>query len=81
MKRDFADAEKKKTDDKKGKQTFQQELIQLQKQQIKSFEESERRFQEFQKSLLDKQLEAEAKEKDKDRAFFLEFAKIVSSNK
>lgn len=81
LKRDFADAKKKKTDDKKGKQTFQQELIQLQKQQMKSFEESERRFQEFQKSLLDKQLEAEAKEKDKDRAFFLEFAKIVSSNK
>ena len=81
LKRDFVDAKKKKTDDKKGKQTFQQELIQLQKQQIKSFEEPERRFQEFQKSLLDKQLEAEAKEKDKDRAFFLEFAKIVSSNK
>ena len=76
LKRDFADAKKKKTDDKKGK-----ELIQLQKQQLKSFEESERRFQEFQKSILDKQLEAEAKEKDKDRAFFLEFAKIVSSNK
>ena len=81
LKRGFADAKKKKRDDKKGKQTFQQELIQLQNQQIKSFEESERRFQEFQKSLLDKQLEAEAKEKDKDRAFFLEFAKIVSSNK
>ena len=82
LKRDFADARKKKADDKKGKQTFQQELIiQLQKQQIKSFEESERGFQEFRKSLLDKQLEAEAKEKDKDRAFFLEFAKIVSSNK
>ena len=31
LKRDFADAKKKKTDDKKGKQTFQQKLIQLQK--------------------------------------------------
>ena len=61
MKRDFADAKKKKTDDKKGKQTFQQELIQLKKQQIKSFEESKRHFKEFQKSLFDKQLEAEAK--------------------
>ena len=60
MKRDFADAKKKKTDDKKGKQTFQQELIQLKKQQI-SFEESDCHFKEFQKSLFDKQLEAEAK--------------------
>ena len=75
LKRDFADAKKKKTDEKKGKQRFQQELIQLQKQQIKSFEEPERRFQEFQKSLLDKQLEVEAKEKDKDRAFFLRVCK------
>ena len=75
LKRDFVDAKKKKTDDKKGKQ------IQLQKQQIKSFEESERRFQEFQKSLLDKQLEAEAKEKDNDRAFFLEFEALKAINK
>ena len=66
---------KKKSDQdsnygKKGKQTFHQELIQLQIQQIKNFEESERRFQDFQKSLFEKQLEEEAKEKDKDRAFF-----------
>ena len=60
--------------------TFQELLLAMQKEQIDRhfrkkwtdiFERSERRFQESQKEMLEKQLEAEAKEKDKDREFFL----------
>ncbi len=53
----------------------------MQKEQIKVFEQSERNFQQFQMSMFEKQLEAEAKEKDKERDFFLKFGQIITGNK
>lgn len=67
-----------KENGKERKKTFQEDLIDLQKEQMTMFRESEKQFQEFQKSLLEKQMEADAKEKENERKFFLEFAKVIS---
>ena len=51
---------KRKKDTKK---TFHDELLEIQKQQLSLFEESEKRFQAFQFEMLEKQLQREAIEK------------------
>ena len=51
---------KRKKDTKK---TFHDELLEIQKQQLSLFEESEKRFQAFQFEMLEKQLQREAVEK------------------
>ena len=51
---------KRKKDTKK---TFHDELLEIQKQQLRLFEESEKRFQAFQFEMLEKQLQREAIEK------------------
>ena len=64
-------------------------MIEIQKHQIQMFKESEKQFQEFQKTLLEKPMEADAKEKkydrsfflENDRSFFLEFAKSGTESK
>ena len=62
---------------KKGaKKTFYHELLEIQKQQLKLFEESEKRFQTFHSEMLENQLQSEAVEKQKDREFFLQFRKM-----
>ena len=68
----------KKIKRKKGaKKTFHDELLEIQKQQLKLLEESEKRFQAFQSEMLEKQLQREAVEKQKDREFFLQFGKML----
>ena len=45
------------------------------------FEISEKRQADFQREILEKQVEAEAREKEKDREFLLEFGKILKNEK
>ena len=45
------------------------------------FEMSEKRQADFQRKMLEKQLVAEVKEKEKDREFFLEFGKMLKNKK
>ena len=48
---------------------------------MKMFEMSGKRQADFQREILEKQLEAEAREKGKDCEFFLEFGKILKNEK
>ena len=68
---------KRKKDTKKK---FHDELLEIQKQQFRLFEESEKRFQAFQSEMLEKQLQSEAVEKQKDREFFLQFGKMLGQH-
>ena len=61
---------------KDAKKTFHDELLEIQKQQLKLFEELEKRFQTFQSEMLEKQLQSEAVEKQKNREVFLQFRKM-----
>ena len=71
----------KKNKEKKGRQkTFHNELLEIQKQQLKLFEESEKRFQAFKSEMLEKQLQSEPVEKQKDREFFLQFGKMLGQD-
>ena len=45
------------------------------------FEISEKRQADFQREIVENQVEAEAREKEKDREFFLEFGKILKNEK
>ena len=65
---------------KDAKKTFHDELLEIQKQQLKLFEELEKRFQTFQSEMLEKQLQNEAVEKQKDREFFLQFRKMLGQD-
>ena len=65
---------------KDAKKTFHDELLEIQKQQLKLFEELEKRFQTFQSEMLEKQLQNEAVEKQKDRGFFLQFRKMLGQD-
>ena len=65
---------------KDAKKAFHDELLEIQKQQLKLFEESEKRFQAFQPEMLEKQLQSEPVEKQKDREFFLQFGKMLGQD-
>ena len=65
---------------KDAKKAFHDELLEIQKQQLKLFEESEKRFQAFQSEMLEKQLQSEAVEEQKDREFFLQFGKMLGQD-
>ena len=68
----------KKIKRKQGaKTTLHDELLEIQKQQLKLLEESEKRFQTFQSEMLEKQLQSEAAEKQRDREFFLQFGEML----
>ena len=71
----------KKVPRKEKPKTFQEQLIEMQQEQIKVFERSEENFQKFQLSMYEKQLEAEAKDKEKEREFFLKFGQMFAGNK
>ena len=82
-KRNFSDFEENDTyltDHGKVKQaskkakSFHEELLNLQREQIKMFEISEKRQADFQQEMLERQLEA-------DREFFLEFGKTLKNVK
>ena len=66
----------KKQNDKP--KNFQEQLLALQTEQMNIFEGSERHFREFQQRMFEQQIEAEAKEKEKDREFFLKFGAILT---
>ena len=79
----FVESKKKEKGSKPPKEkpkSFQEQLIDMQKQQIEVFERSETNFQTFQLSMFQKQLDAEAKEKEKDRDFFLKFGKMLTGS-
>ena len=71
-----------KNEEKKRRQkTFHDELLEIQKQQqLKLFEESEKRFQAFQSEMLEKQFQSEPVEKQKDKEFFLQFGKMLGQD-
>ena len=46
--------------------------------QLKAFEESEKRQQQFFEQMIDVQSKDNAAEKEKDRQFFMELAKVLS---
>ena len=50
-------------DNKVHQKPFHDELFEMQKQQIKLLEETEKRFQTFQSEMLEKHLQSEAVEK------------------
>ena len=58
----------------KRKNSFQEELLQLQGDQHRMFEESEKRSMEFMEKLFKEQRNDEKEEKEKDRIFFLKLA-------
>ena len=60
------------------RQSFQEQMIKLQKMQLKAFEESEKRQQQFFEQMIDVQSKENAAEKEKDRQFFMELAKVLS---
>ena len=53
-------------------------MIELQKMQLKAFEESEKRQQQFFEQIVEAQCKYDAAEKEKDRQFFMELAKVLS---
>ena len=54
-------------EEKWHQKTFPDDLLEIEKQQLKILEESDKRFQAFQNEMLEKQLQNEAIEKQKDR--------------
>lgn len=75
-----AKAKGKEKKPKKKPKTFQEQLIELQKEQMNRFEASEDRFQKFQEKMIEKQMELDAKEKDKERDFFMKFGALFANN-
>ena len=68
---------KKKKDTKPPKKLFQEQMIELQKQQIELFKNSEENYMKFQRDMLREQLEAESRERENDRQFFLRFGEML----
>lgn len=81
LKEEVRQKKRAKATNEKGKKTsFHEELIEIQKQQMQMFKESEKQFQTFQTTLFEKQIAADALDKEKERNFYLEFAKIMAEN-
>ena len=72
----------KKTDkEKKAKVSFQQQLLELQQNQLKSFQDSEVRMQEMMLQVFEEQRKADMAEREKDREFMLQLGKIFAQKK
>ena len=56
-------------------QSIQEQMIELQKMQLKAFEESEKRQQQFLEQMIEVTDNAENR---KDRQFFMELVKVLS---
>ena len=56
-------------------QSIQEQMIELQKMQLKAFEESEKRQQQFFEQMIEVTDNAENR---KDRQFFMELVKVLS---
>ena len=76
LKKDVTKKRSKKPNDKP--KSFQEQLLAIQREQMNVFEKSERHFREFQQRMFEQQMEAEAREKEKDREFFLKFGAILT---
>lgn len=77
---------KSRTNTNKGKgkskgKPFREELLELQREQIKVFESQSQKTEDFFKDMLKQQLEHEQKEKEMDRKLLLELGKIFSEKK
>ena len=68
---------KRKSDEKK---TFQEELIALQKVQLKNQEEQEKCTNTLIESMIKAQRKMESEEQEKDRKFFMELGKLLFNN-
>ena len=71
---------KKKKDTKPPKKLFQEQMIELQKQQIELFKNSEENYMKFQRDMVREQLEAESRERENERQFFLRFGELLGRN-
>ena len=72
---DVDDQSGKKSYKTKKKMTFQEEVLEVQKQQRNFFQESEKRHMEFMEKMLTEQKKSEEAEKERDR-LFLQLGKI-----
>ena len=76
--------EKQTKDSKKTKKTkessksFYEQIVDLEKQQLAAFKESEQRQQNLILTIIEKQNETEEKERQKDREFFLQLGQLFS---
>ena len=67
---DADDQSGKKPSKTKKKVTFQEEVLEVQKQQLNFFQESEKRHMEFMEKMLTVQKKSDEAEKERDRLFF-----------
>ena len=68
-------------DKKRQKLSLHEGLIILQQEQMEVQREQEERNKMFFRQIMEKQREAEAEEREKDRKFLLELGKLFSGNK
>ena len=59
------------------KQSFQQELLALQKEQTNAHKEQEERHEKFLKDMMEEQRRIDQEERDKDRDFFLKLGQLL----
>ena len=69
---------KKKNLNQTARKSFQEKLLEIQKAQLKSLEDSEKRQQDFLEKIIEEQRKEEAKKKYEDREFFMNIAKLFS---
>ena len=65
----------KKPPKTKKKDNFQEEVLEVKKQQLNFFQESEKRHMEFMEKILTEQKKSDEAGKEKDRYFFLQLGK------
>lgn len=73
--------EKQTKDSKKTKESLKslsEQILDLQKEQLAAFKESEQRQQNLILTIIEKQNETEEKERQKDREFFLQLGQLFS---
>ena len=69
---------KKKNSKRPPRKSIQGEVLEIQKAQLKLLEDSEKRQQDFLEKIIEEQRKEDAKEKEKDREFFMNIAKLFS---
>ena len=60
------------------KRSVQEEMLELQRLHVESFQRSEEKYFDFMKNMISEQQKAEESETKKDSEFFLELAKVFS---
>ena len=73
------EAKKEKQNLKRApRKSIQEELLEIQKAQLKSIEDSNKRQQGLIEKIIEEQRKEDAKEKEKDREFFMNIANLFS---